>query len=522
MKKHINQNSYKYALVAGILILAFLFRFYNLGSWLTFGMDQEYEALIVKNIVTLKHFPLIGVNASDTGLYLGPAFIYFATLPFILFHGNPIGWGITASLIGILTVYLIYKTSKEMFSDRVGIFASLVYAGSFLSSFYDRRFWNPTPVPLFSLLIGFFLFRILQRKPKTLIPLAVVFALSFHIHLSLLIFSPLILYIIWIRRKIFSQRLIFLSLIIFFLIQIPLLTFELRHNFINSKAMVNFIFNESREGISTLNERGNLLLSTLGRYFWLSPQADLSLETGQCKELSAFRKNAYPEGILLVLVGLIIFGWWSFRTKEGRKADSAKIIIGISSLTFLFVLFYRREVFEYYFLYLFPWIALSLGKSLSFIWDKNHGNLIVVPTVLLFVILNLVSLFSANSSYSYHDKLEAINFVKQNIGNKSYTLEALGECPRFEGYRYLFEYYFKTPDKSYMDSYFGWLYPESIKYVVPQRIVLLSLIDPRYKNELVEKWEETKLDFLAGYNIIAEKSFNNIKVFILVSKYEAT
>lgn len=501
-----------------ILLLAFFFRFFKFDSWLTFGMDQEYEAFLVKNIVAGKHFPLIGVNASDTGLYLGPAFIYFSAVPFVFFGGNPFGWGITASAIGILVCFIIYRISSIMFSQKVGLFASLIYAASFLTSFYDRKFWNPTPVPLFSLLLGFLLYQILKGKPKNLVVLAFVFALVFHIHLSLLVFIPLILYVIWAKRKTFSKKLILLSLSIFLLIQIPLIFFEFRHNFLNTKAAFNLLLNKNSENVSTLGERSTFFVSTLGRLFWLPANADLSLESGQCKELSSFQKSAYPEGILLILAGLIIFGWWCFK----NFSDSAKIVIGIFSITFLFVVFYGREIFEYYFLYLFPWLSIALGKSLSFIWEKEHGKVVVIPIVSLFIILNFSTLLSSSPSYSYKDKIEAINFVKQNIKNQSYVLEALGECTRFEGYRYLFEYYIGGPDKSYMDSYFGWLYPESIKYVVPQRIVLLSLIDPRYENELVEKWEETKLNFLSGYNIIAEKSFNNIKVFILSSKYDAT
>ncbi len=341
-----------------ILLLAIFFRFYRLHNWLSFGMDQEYEAFLVKNIVTGKHFPLIGVNASDTGLYLGPAFIYFATVPYVLFGGNPIGWGITASLLGLLTVYLIIRIGKEMLSENTGIFAGLIYASSFLVSFYDRKFWNPMPIPLFSLLMGLFLFRIMQRKSSNLVWLSVIFALSFHIHLSLLIFTPIILFIIWIRRKIFSKKLILLSFALFLLIQTPIIAFEIRHNFLNSRAAVNLIFDKSIERVSTVFERGNLALSTVGRYFWLPLNADLSLETGQCRELASFTKNAYPEGIVLVLIGLIIFCWWSFQTKEGKNYDSAKVINGICLLYFLYF-FIAGRFLNIIFFFFFPGLLLS-------------------------------------------------------------------------------------------------------------------------------------------------------------------
>ncbi len=144
---------------------------------------------------------------------------------------------------------------------------------------------------------------------------------------------------------------------------------------------------------------------------------------------------------------------------------------------------------------------------------KKQGGRIVIPIIFTFIILNSVSLFSANSSYSYEDKLEAINFVRQNMGSNSYTLEALGECPRFEGYRYLFEYFIKTPDKSYMDSYFGWLYKTDEKS--NSKVVLLSLIDPRDKPENISKWEKEKISLISENRIINESRYGRIHVLIL-------
>src|SRR3989337_808761 len=85
------------SLLLSILFLAVFFRFYHLSDWFSFGMDQEYEAFLVKNIVTGKHFPAIGVNAADTGLYLGPFFIYLAVIPYLLFQGNLLSFAFFSS-----------------------------------------------------------------------------------------------------------------------------------------------------------------------------------------------------------------------------------------------------------------------------------------------------------------------------------------------------------------------------------------------------------------------------------------
>src|SRR3989338_1063879 len=107
-----------------ILVLAFFMRFYKIHEFLFWGMDQEYEAFLVKNILTGKHFPLIGVNASDTGLYLGPIFIYFAAIPYFIFQGNPLGGAVTASSLGVITTFALYKLGKVWFSEKEGLLAS--------------------------------------------------------------------------------------------------------------------------------------------------------------------------------------------------------------------------------------------------------------------------------------------------------------------------------------------------------------------------------------------------------------
>ena len=61
--------------------------------------------------------------------------------------------------------------------------------------------------------------------------------------------------------------------------------------------------------------------------------------------------------------------------------------------------------------------------------------------IFIFLTLNLTALLSANYSYSYKDKVEAIKWAKKYITGKTYSVEALGECPRFGGYRYLLSYY---------------------------------------------------------------------------------
>lgn len=518
--------SNKKILLILIILIAVLFRFYKLHEWYFFGMDQENEALIIRNILSGNHFPLIGLSNTDTGIYRGPAFLYLFTIPYLLFSGNPIAGAYVASTLGVMACVLIYLVGSKLFNRSVGLIASLLYAASFLVSFYERQFWNPSVIPIFSLLLGLFIFKVVTRKSYMhAIVLVALFSLAVHSHLSILIFTPLILYSLWSIRKNMKKRQVLFICLIFIAVQSPLLLFDLRHNFLNSKAILDTIRNTSSHPIITSSSinRNNLFISSLGRFIWLPPVTDLFVESGQCKELLYLRKNPLGQGLLLNLfIAFCLSLYWFQKRKEVRQSNfknthvtSLQLVLSIYILTVVFIQLYNRQVFEYYLTYFFPWLSILIAWCIMSIWNKIYAKAIVLSSISLFIILNLITLFTAYSSYSYKDKIETLAFIKSKLTSRNYSLEALGECPKYGGYRYLTDYFVGKPIYSYMDTYFGWLYPDTIKDIPSENIVLLSLIDPRNPKNLNAKFEETKIHLITENKQIAEGRFGKLQVYIL-------
>ena len=114
--------------------------------------------------------------------------------------------------------------------------------------------------------------------------------------------------------------------------------------------------------------------------------------------------------------------------------------------------------------------------------------------------------------------MEVLKFSKSYLAGQSYSLEALGECSRFGGYRYLFEYFVSKPKSSYMDSYFGWLYPQKTEDTKTSKIVLLSLIDPRIEDDDIARWQQVKLRYLSEFKVQAVKQLEHLQVYILTPK----
>lgn len=511
-----------------ILIAAAFFRFYKLYDWLFFGMDQEYNALIARNIIRGIHFPLIGVGVSDTGVYLGPLFSYFSAIPLVLTKGDPLSWAILASVIGVIICALIYAVASKMFSRNVGFLAALFYGVSFLASYYDRQFWNPTFVPLISLFLGYKIFTLLKRDESSLIWIALLMGLATHMHFSLMLFIPLVLLAWWKVRHSVSKKILVYAVITLFVLLSPQILFDFRHGFTNIKAAVRTLTGSNISATpSTLQSRSTEFLSTLGRFVWVPAASDLYLESGQCTTLTSLRKNAYPEGIIIAVAGIIIF-FIQMRDKKKTHSPfwvhtnhtyfSYTVVVGIMLISLFYVIFYSRQSFEYYFLYLFPWLSIILAVSCHYLWRHQHIKVVLFPLLVFFVSANLLTIMTSYSYFPYRDKIDALTFAKSYVTPLSYNIDALGECARFGGYRYLFEQMVGTPSSSYMDVYFNWLYKDNGLKPQASRIVMLSMIDHRDSKDTITKWQQIKLGYLTDFPLIKREKFGNIEVFILSAR----
>ncbi len=474
-----------------ILAIAFIFRFYNVQDWLFFGMDQEYEAFLVKNILSGIHFPAIGVNAGDTGLYLGPLFIYFAVIPYALFQGSPVGGAVVASTLGILTTYFIYLLGKLWWDKSIGFIASFLYASSFLATLYDRQFWNPTPIPLATVILLYSLTKVLKDQPKYLILSSVILGFALQSHLQAVILLIIAIGFIVYFHKNIKKSLILIFFIILILFQAPLIFFDLRHEFTNTKALAKLIIpSERKQKIITTNigERFRLFFNSLGRSIYVKGPIDLYLENGQCEELIPERGKTNIIAIAISVAMILIF---IYRTRANL------LITYILIATFIGLFIYNHRIYEYYFLYLLPPLYLIYAFVLVSLFKKK--KIVFLFLLSLFFLLNANVFFTAGKTYSFQNKLQAIKFASIYIEDENYNLKAFGECGKYQGYRYLFEYFGKIPNASYMDPYFSWIYGEPKKNKVAKEVIVA--LDGRDYRPFKEK-------------VIAESQFGKILIYI--------
>src|ERR1035437_7729351 len=147
-----------------ILIAAFL-RLYRIQDYMTFFGDEGRDVLVAYNILH-GHLTLLGPTSSVGGFFLGPIYYYFM-VPFF----------------GIATVFLIYIVGKDFFNAKVGLIAALIYAISPLVITYSRSSWNPNPMPFFSLLILYLLYKAVKKSSlKLFFAVGILFGIAMQLH----------------------------------------------------------------------------------------------------------------------------------------------------------------------------------------------------------------------------------------------------------------------------------------------------------------------------------------------------
>lgn len=437
-------------------LIAFLLRSRNLINTFPFTMDEEYQALLAQNMFQTGHLPLIGVNISNTGLYLGPLFAYFNYLLYWLGRGNPVINAWAAVIIGtittIVTGVLSYKLAREFKLKNpsfLAFMAGTFYAVSPLIVAYDKKFWNPSLLPLLGILGFYSLIKIYLGQINWLLLLAVLTGVSLHTHISFLIF-PLLAGLIMIKKKLRpKQKTVIFSLLIFFIFLLPLILFELRHNFIQVVGLTNYLFNLKGAGFSL-----SLLLPLIkfiSRAVFL-PTNDLANELSLCPDVIKSFSWFVASGLL------IFFGFLLVRFRRNLlKIKPLLLIFSLLLISFGLVSFLiKGAVSEYYFNSLLPVLAVVL----ALIINSSRQRLVYLGFFLYLLILSANSLKLINS-YGLSKKINLIAKAALIIGQEPYQLDAEPGCRSYEGYHYLFSYYFKPPVKSYMDSYFDWLYPVS-------------------------------------------------------------
>lgn len=413
-------------------LLGIFLRFFRLEQFANFLADQGRDAIIIKRIATLEHLTAIGPPTSIGHVFLGPFYYYFIAPWLLIFNFNPVG--LVFGVAFFSTAYLIinYFIAKDFFDKKTALLSTIFLTFSTTLIEFSRFSWNPNLLPLFSLLTFFFLVKGVGKKSFVLMAAFGAF-LSFSIqlhYLALFLIPPSVVYL---SVKFFQQKkqIIFnlsasaLSLISFIICSSPLIIFDLKHQFINSKSFIALF---KTPGQIATNKIDNLLISFnyLNKYVF---NIELPI--------------IITSLLLLLLLGLFIY-----------NLKTAHIKLNALTLFFLFfflglvgVSIYPGPKHAHYFGIVFPFYFIIIAVFISKIPFKKMGMVILCILVGAYVYSN-----SKGYRFLYADQLNQIAhaqkvaaFLDKKIGNSKFNFAVQPDSWQEGSYLYFLELMGKRP-----------------------------------------------------------------------------
>lgn len=464
----------KWWAVLGILGLAAGLRFWNLPANFVFGGDEEHQAVLAMTIVRDFHIIWIGVNAAHTGFFLGPYWTYLTAFWLWLSGGEVLITAYVAASIGVITTLAVWWTSKTLFGDKTGWMAGWLYATLPLIVYFDQKYWNPTVVPLLTVLIVLSLVKT-QANKWWFVVAAVCSGAVFHTHLSLV---PLIgvALAVGIKEKI-GWRVALISTAMFVLMLAPLLVFDYYHH--GSNLLTPLRFGEIQSDSTNKIDPGHHLRAmweTMGRLWYLHPNGDNGDEVlfacgtiwkkGLDPKVDLVSTQTHPYWLISLLSSTMLMAF--LISKQTWKNRNSRMVALAIVLISSFFMFFPGGSYEYYLLGIFPLVVMIPGV-LADRYPKLKS--LLASLVIVVGILGIYTVLTNNPQFGYQDKKILVNEVAKNIGNKSFELKQSGLCHYYEGWRYLFNQASKRPLKADSDKGLGWLYSDQISNQKPDVVV---------------------------------------------------
>lgn len=485
MKKRVNW------LLGALFLAAFSLRFYLIPENLFFGPEQGIDFLVIKNIVLQYDFTLIGAKTDIDGIFHGPIYFYFATIPFIFSNGNPVVIVGFFILLNCFTVFLIFLLGKMYFDKRVGLIAALLFTVSYQSIVYSR--WLSTHqlvIPL-SCLFFIFLYRFLKGKNKSLLGVAITFGLigqaEFLNYLFFTVILGVIIIALWKRFIKVSPLYLLFCLIVLILVSAGnYILFDIRHNFLISQSILGLFKGSSGYYMSMLSS------------FFLTIQVFFIFFSNLIFPLHLFSAAAiFLCGLLLLVIKTI------------RERKNYQIILLWIVIPFILLVIIKHNVLEQFFVATIPALILLVAFTIDQVWKKYKilgiGSLLIIMGVNIYVwgqnIPNNRNIFfqSPQPDLKLVDQKKVIHEIYRRANKKPFSIQAY-TIPYWtqQGWEYLFWYYGK--------QYGHFPIPEKAKvlFVIVQDDPSKQWFQNDWLKDTVTKWGKEKASFRYGILTVKE------------------
>lgn len=451
--------------ILAILLLGIFLRSYKFKELFLYSHDQDLAGWIIRDILS-GHLRLIGQETSQLGVFIGPLY-YYLLIPFYLLFGmDPLGGVFFSIILGAISISSIYFVTKRIFDKGTALFASLIYATSFLIVFTEREVVPTTPVMLWSVWYLYCLHLFLKKDQKIAFPLLGILAgLVWHLNLGLVLLLPLApLALLFSKPKKFDLNAIKIALVFLFVFSIPLLAFEARHDFIQVKAITSSLGSESSTPINEKLDRVFQLVNTNTRRLFIGPYLNIP--------------DKYHTGILLLMLAVVVL----------KKKIAKKLSILLLLWLAMFVAFFSINsiiVSEYYLNAMnLIWLIILSSFFSNILFEKWKFISLIVFSGLIILNIYRILIVPVNAS-GYIQRKAVVAYIKEDAKLHNYPCVSVSYItePGYNlGYRYLFfleNLHVNRPDS--LAPVYTIVFPHSMVDRLDKTFGALGLILPDYE-----------------------------------------
>ncbi|MBU4016670.1 glycosyltransferase family 39 protein, partial [Patescibacteria group bacterium] len=429
-------NKYTFLLLL-ILIIGVFLRTYRIYETMPFIGDQAWFYLSARDMLLTGKIPLVGIESSHPWLHQGAFWTYILGLGFLGFGLSPYTGMYISIFLNILTILFMYKLGSLMFSQRLGIISSLLYAASPIVILSARMPYHTSPIPLLTLFYLWALYKWVKGYPKYFPVVILSLALLYNFEIAafpLAIVFLIILFFGFCGKKkwagaILTKKIGFYSTAAFLVPMLPMLIYDFGHGFpqtlrllawIGYKILVFFGYPPFHPEIASPNftQMGYFIAGFTNRLIFLP--------------------NTYFAIILMVL-SLGFFYKTLFDQFTAKKHKTSFVLLGLVFIISLAGIIATKTTSEAYLPILFPTSIFIIAIFFDKLLQKKYV-LTSFILLLIIVIMNAYSVMMQEKGQSFYDRLAAAKKIVSQAQGRRYNLIGRGEGSQFSSFTMNYEY----------------------------------------------------------------------------------
>lgn len=361
----ISNSRYAQSLII-LTIIGFILRFYNLGFnslWLDEAATHSFAIMSIPDIW----------KATAGGEFNPPLFYWIEHL-MLMIGNNEVILRFIPTLLGVLTIPIIYFVGKEFMDRNVGIIAAAAIAVSPFLIFYSQEARAYSMMLFFVALSMIFYFKSLKThdlKNWTLFSIFSALALWSHFYAFIIILSlflyAIILQIKDIRKNLQRLKMIATSIIIFIILCLPLILVAAQ------------LFISRTSSAPAFGMQG------------------MSLVSETFKQLSGFYE--IPTMILLIIFAIGIIQTFFVDKHKGIFL----ILVTIITFTVSVILSYKMPMVPRYLIFFNTIFFIGIAISYKLFYNLVNRREIIYLFIAFLIVLSTPMLTNYYSSYSKED-----------------------------------------------------------------------------------------------------------------------